>query len=84
MDEQEIRQSLLSVCEILKAQTHYYWDVHRSMIALSKTVFSSDPDLQTLYNSHWESLAVLGPAAFGSNTAALLEKLDEIIRKLKG
>ena len=78
----DTKQVLLAFGEILEAQLVYTLQVHKSTTALARSVLD-EPTLNGRYGKHWESILQESPEPISPEALRSLERLRELVRRLK-
>jgi hypothetical protein len=86
MDDKELRETLASICEMLRDEISATASVNYMMTALARAILAQNHPLALGYETQWNQLASglkddSPPPAIPRTNAALL-RLDELIRKL--
>lgn len=79
----ETKAVLAAICEILRSEMVYTNSVNNSMIALARAILQGEPQLAEKYREQWAQVALSIQGAAPPHTSRALERLGEIIQRLK-
>jgi hypothetical protein len=77
MDDQEIRQALITICEMLKTEFHYLAAIQHGISSLFRATKEELPHLEARYTEQW------GHFATYPGSAQLLQQVQELLEQLK-
>lgn len=81
--DNETREVLTAFAEILRAQLVYTLQVHKSTLALQRSVLD-EPIANQKYQEQWAKILREVPEPISPEASRSLGKLDELILRLKG
>jgi hypothetical protein len=82
MDE-ETKQTLASICEILLADIRFSLQINKSTNALARSILD-EPTLNQRYAKHWGQMLHESPEPVSPEALRRLEQLEQLIRQLRG
>ena len=80
--DSETKQVLASICEILRDESRRAVSVDNALIALARAILEKE-DLWERYAEHWEKTTYAGHEVLSPQNRDTLQRLDELIRRLK-
>ena len=78
----ETRQVLASICEIIRAENRRAVGIDNALIALARAILEKE-NLWEKYRGEWEKTTFSGHEVVSRQTLDTLQRLDELIRRLK-
>src|SRR5690349_8664512 len=84
MEDKELKDTLLSLCQILKDEIFCTSSVNAMMIALARAILAKNEPLGREYEAQWQKLSfgVLPPVP--SQTSEIPQRLDALISEIEG
>ena len=81
--DSETKQVLASICDILRSEMVYTNSVSNSMVALARAIVQGEPALAEKYREQWAQVTLSAQGSAPPHTSDALERLGELIQRLK-
>jgi hypothetical protein len=83
MEEADLRETLASICQMLKDEIFYTLSINTMMTALARAILAQEAQLSHAYEREWQQLAFGSPPPSIPPTHGYLEQLDALIQRLR-
>jgi len=77
MTDSEISETLIALCEAVKAQSRYLGELHRSLAALYDAIKRDHPEIEAAYRGE------ASPIREHAGIRELFEQVDGLLQQLK-